>query len=450
MAKAPAKTRYQAGEYFSTSGMVALATYDDGSEKAVYGYDVDPATPLSLNDDEVTITFNGKNFTVSILVEGGEERDGDPITYPMGRWNEDYVEEVVPSSNRSYVSPSDVEVPWNDTHTDAQYAYLCSDYNAISQFAGGTKELSRPLPYIIELDGEDEWYIEIAEDKEFTKSKLFHVEDDHLDFYNGKLNLNYYWRAANQKEDLGKARVERFLLHPSGPRNLYVDGVANVRDIGGYPSKLGGVIRQGLYYRGGRLNASNTSTYKQEITEDGLKVLLDDLGVKVDLDLRMNDFDEPTPPTSGWSKTEFGANHADAIEGLEFVSRPLNWNHNDMMLLDKPMIGEIFRVFAREDYEPVYLHCNIGTDRTGMITFLLGTLCGMHLEDLYRDYLFSNFSTIQGSRDLSAITSKYQKDLEAYGEYNLYYDTRAYLAECGLSEEELDRIVTRFVDFNAE
>ncbi|MBP5091679.1 MAG: tyrosine-protein phosphatase [Bacilli bacterium] len=140
----------------------------------------------------------------------------------------------------------------------------------------------------------------------------------------------------------------------------------------------------------------------------------------------------------------------EAIPELDFTPCPLNWNHNDMMLLDKGMIGEVFHILAREDYAPVYLHCNIGTDRTGMITFLLGTLCGMHLEDLYRDYLFSNFSTIQGSRDLSAITNKYQKDLEAYHQDNLYYDTRAYLTECGLDDEELDRIVERFVDFDVE
>ena len=112
------------------------------------------------------------------------------------------------------------------------------------------------------------------------------------------------------------------------------------------------------------------------------------------------------------------------------------------------MIGNIFRIIANEDNGSVYLHCNIGTDRTGMISYLLGTLVGIPQADLYRDYLYSNFGNIGGSRDLSALTGKYQKDLLSYGKDNLYLDARAYLGECGLSDEELDDIVYRYVDFD--
>ncbi|MBP5091678.1 MAG: tyrosine-protein phosphatase [Bacilli bacterium] len=304
LAKNPAKLTYKAGEYFSPSGMVALAQYDDGSEKAVYGYDIDPAAPLTFADDEVTISFRGKSFAVPIHVEGGEEKSGMAISYPMGNWNEDYVEEVVPSSDGAYLLPSQVEVPLGDCHTPEQYAYLSSDYNAVSRFANGNKELSHPLPYVLELDEDASWYVQISESKDFATYQEFQVEGDHYDFYNGKINLNYYWRASTTKEGLTSAPIDRFLLLPSGPRNLFVEGVAHVRDIGGYPSKLGGVIRQGLYYRGGRLNASSSAIYKQEITEEGLRVLTEDLGVMTDIDLRMNDLFDPTAPISGWAKNE--------------------------------------------------------------------------------------------------------------------------------------------------
>ena len=40
------------------------------------------------------------------------------------------------------------------------------------------------------------------------------------------------------------------------------------------------------------------------------------------------------------------------------------------------------------------LHCSIGTDRTGVICFLINALLGVSEEDLYKDYLFSMFGMI--------------------------------------------------------
>ena len=107
------------------------------------------------------------------------------------------------------------------------------------------------------------------------------------------------------------------------------------------------------------------------------------------------------------------------------------------------------RIFADPDKLPVYLHCNIGTDRTGMVSYLLGTLLGIPQEDLYRDYLFSNFASIDGRRSLSTITGKYQKNLLSYHQKNLYLDAREYLKDCGCSDSELDAIVDAFIDFRA-
>ena len=113
---------------------------------------------------------------------------------------------------------------------------------------------------------------------------------------------------------------------------------------------------------------------------------------------------------------------------------------------EKETIGKIFKFLAVPENLPAYCHCNIGTDRTGMCTYLLGTLLGINQEDLYRDYLFSNFGVINGSRDISKIINVYQKTLLEYNKDNLYQDTRSYLNECGVSDEELDSIVSTFLD----
>ena len=69
------------------------------------------------------------------------------------------------------------------------------------------------------------------------------------------------------------------IINSKGPRNCYVSGVTNVRDIGGYSSSLGknAYIRQGLYYRGANLNS---------ITDKGKAQMKEDLGVKTEIDLR--------------------------------------------------------------------------------------------------------------------------------------------------------------------
>ena len=61
-------------------------------------------------------------------------------------------------------------------------------------------------------------------------------------------------------------------------------------------------------------------------------------------------------------------------------------------------IRDVFALLADENNYPIYFHCSIGTDRTGVIAWLVNGLCGVSEKDLWRDYLFSNFGVINGSR----------------------------------------------------
>ena len=47
------------------------------------------------------------------------------------------------------------------------------------------------------------------------------------------------------------------------------------------------------------------------------------------------------------------------------------------------------------------------TDRTGYIAWLINACLGVKKEDLYRDYLFSNFGNIGGKRTVNNINNKY-------------------------------------------
>ena len=358
-------------------------------------------------------------------------------------FDEEYEEEeVIPSD--VHVSVDSVRVPYNDFHTPLQYAYLSSSYDSINTYAYGTSELSRPNAISLTLEELEEapsYLLEIADNRDFHSSWIVPSDSKTFDVFNLKIDTLYYYRAGKDYQALKEASIHEFTTNNIGPRNLYVDGVTNVRDIGGYTSHLGGKVRQGLYYRGGRLNKTGVNKFAFDITEDGLDTLIYDLEIQNEIDLRMS-----TEGDFGSYNNEFGYMSDDAIPEISYHSFPLDWRQEDMMKQSKEMIHTIFSFFAQEENYPIYLHCNIGTDRTGLITYLLGTLIGIPQEDLFRDYLFSNFGNINGSRP--SFPKNYIEDLKAYHQKNMYLNVRDYLVSTGVTEEELDQIINIFLYTN--
>ena len=61
-------------------------------------------------------------------------------------------------------------------------------------------------------------------------------------------------------------------------------------------------------------------------------------------------------------------------------------------------VKDFFEIVADENNYPVFFHCRIGTDRTGLCAILLNGLLGVSLNEIYQDYLFSNFGKIGEKR----------------------------------------------------
>ena len=442
--KAPVKTTYEEGEFFTPFGMALALKRNDGTFASVSNYTLSTYDSLDLETTKITASYGSFSVDIplSVTPTGKEQSFRDAPSY--GSLNEDYEEEVLGKDSSIKATP---EANPYDFHSEDQYAYLCSGYGNLPAVASGKKDLSHPTGLRLETRGAA--YIEIATDASFASSRTYPSSGEAFYLKNIFTDRNYFYRSANTREELKTSPVRQAYAARILPRNNDVEGVQNVRDLGGYRSKLGGVVREGLYYRGGRLNVSGTNTFSFDVTEAGIHTLVDTLGIQSEIDLRMNDLTPKEERTSGWYINEYGSMNDDAIEDITYYPCPLNYNQSDMMKESKPMIGEIFRIFADPDNLPVYLHCNIGTDRTGMMSYLLGTLLGIPQEDLYRDYLFSNFASIDGRRSLSTITGKYQKNLLSYHQKNLYLDAREYLKDCGCSDSELDAIVDAFIDFRA-
>ena len=123
----------------------------------------------------------------------------------------------------------------------------------------------------------------------------------------------------------------------------------------------------------------------------------------------------------------------------------------------KPEIKKVFEIFADRDNYPMYFHCNIGTDRTGMIAYLLNAYLGVNEVNLYFDYLFSNFGLIALPNAYSSDpTYKTLSDLtkptgaagivSSFAGNTLSEKAKNCLLSCGISEETLTSIRSIFLD----
>ena len=102
----------------------------------------------------------------------------------------------------------------------------------------------------------------------------------------------------------------------------------------------------------------------------------------------------------------------------------------------------MFELLSNPENYPVIFHCNIGTDRTGMIAYLLNALLGVSEEDLIRDYLFSNFADIGGLRNMNNLKkSVYYKSVHSAQGNSLSEKTYNCLLEFGVQRAQLDAII---------
>ena len=139
-----------------------------------------------------------------------------------------------------------------EIHTEAQKSYLEGDYNLIRTYAKGEAELSKPVPVTITWKATKDvkdYDFYLSESEDFKEYRLYETTVAQVDLINLKIHTNYYWYVEySSNNELVKSDVKSFIINCHTPRNLDIDGLTNVRDIGGY--KVGDkYTNQGLIYR---------------------------------------------------------------------------------------------------------------------------------------------------------------------------------------------------------
>lgn len=385
------------------------------SEKTVLSSRTDITNWEQFNYTPITLNKGMHTFSVKVAENTGK---GNP--------NIDYFDFKITRVSGGIV---DDKVPENDFHSSIQYQYINdSDYENISKYANGVTELSKPRGIVIDFKDENissnSFVLEYADNEHFDNSVIINnITSKKYAIQNLKLEQDLYWRVTDSQSNLSKAKAKHLQVADKGPRNIAIDGVSNVRDIGGYKSSLvnNGKIKQGLYYRGANLNS---------ISEDGKKEMLR-LGIKREIDMR-DSYQCLGPYVDGIGYSAISI--PSGTEGKRFEEF-------------KDEYKQIFTIIANANKEPIYLHCTAGADRTGIATFMLLTLCGASYEDMARDYLFTNFST-QGTR-VPNYTSEFKawwSKLDNFEGNTKADKAKSWLISKGVTSEQVEKIRSIFVE----
>lgn len=335
-----------------------------------------------------------------------------------------------------------------DIHTSLQKKYLADKPENATTYAHGDKELSYPVTFTFNWDVEgfnddiklDHYEFLLSENADMSDAKTFTTRFNDFSKSNGGLNLKvrtqYYWQVKTYfvggKTALSDVATFKTL---EGPRNIYVDGVANFRDLGGKDCE-GGVLRQDLIFRCGRLHDNYATTKK--VTTLGIKTLTA-MGIKSEIDLRGKIKDGVV---ENGDKADGSFKVTSSVIGPEVNYFHCGAEYSDAMLgtnVGKTMVKETFAVLANKDNYPLLFHCSIGTDRTGIIAILTEGVCGVDEQVIIQDYLFSNFGNIGSER----VIDRYNKvvaAIKACKGSTFQQKCAAYLLSCGVTQAQIDSV----------
>ena len=296
-----------------------------------------------------------------------------------------------------------------EIHTPAQKEYLAytGEYKTIptSSYPDGNKTNSNPIQvknqdveaskttvsWEFDDDSEDVTYsVSLSSKIDFSDGfEIMGTGEQSIDLYNLFLGKNYYkinayYEGDEEGEPSYSSGVYSLTVDSTYPRNLYVGAkMTNCRDMGGRVLPSGGTIRQGLIYRtcGNGYNQDG-----QKIDQEGKDILLKQFKVKSEIVLH-ND--------SGFNF---------ALEGTKVYNTYMDYKGSTKskhhFSRNTENVKNVFEILAKEENYPTYYHCRIGTDRTGLIAILLNGVLGVKLNDIYQDYLFSNFGKIGSKRKI--------------------------------------------------
>jgi len=218
----------------------------------------------------------------------------------------------------------------------------------------------------------DSYILKIGESENLSDARSYKALNKGITLNNLYAGTHYYYQViANYVDKTVESEVFDFVTADL-PRTISIDGISNTRDIGGYKTLDGTQrVRQGMVYRGAAID---------NLSDEAKETMLETYGIKTDLDLRGQLKASPLGDSVNFvnvSAPHYAQKHAPNAIFRESY---------------KEALVTAIRTFADEENYPIYMHCQIGRDRTGTLAFLINALLGVEEVDLQLDYELSFLS----------------------------------------------------------
>ncbi|OQO02377.1 hypothetical protein B0A48_11931 [Cryoendolithus antarcticus] len=189
------------------------------------------------------------------------------------------------------------------------------------------------------------------------------------------------------------------------PPFIEIEGIANFRDIGGYPTTSSKKVRNGLVYR-----AADPS----KVTLEGLKKMKEELGITTIFDFRSlpelqrtgpewadveTDHPDPFAPygiTRHWTPVFAAQDYGPEQVALRYKHYTRSGTegfvqaYRDILSSGTEAYEKVFRHLAQEAPGGCLVHCTAGKDRTGVLVALLFLLVGVEHEVIAEEYSFTD------------------------------------------------------------
>ena len=320
---------------------------------------------------------------------------------------------------------------------EGKYAQMPADL-----YPDGTKHLSDSLPITLT------WNYELPEGKEVSKYSVvfgqqadlsdgYRVDggtEDSISFYNPYLGKNYYKLIATFTDgSTDESLIRNFEVAGKYPRNLTIEGMTNCRDMGGRVLANGNKIKQGLVFRTSGKNQNGS------LTDATTEEMVGHLKLKNEINLAGD--------SSSYNLKLTGTTLIEKCKMDTSSTGGANANH---LSRNAEAVKNFFNILADSNNYPLFYHCKIGTDRTGLCSVLLSGLLGVSLNEIYQDYLFSNFGKIGEKRGIGTGDShdmlKYIDDLLRFSGATFQEKIYNVLLSLGLSSETLDTVISNLTE----
>ena len=230
------------------------------------------------------------------------------------------------------------------------------------------------------IDRSSEYTIYFSENADFSNSHSVKTRTrglvKHSILIPGK---TYYWKVVGTKstDTLGGGIIK---VKDAPVRWIYLDGIRNIRDMGGWKTTSGKKVKYGMLYRGAQLNTEKDGAIVNAVSASALNTF-NSLGIKTEFDLRsMQNVHVKTEGTN--LNHVLLSNDASAYSAYDSIYAESQ----------KEKYITMFNYLSDKNNYPIYAHCQGGADRTGSYAFLLNGLLGVPYDDLVRDFEMTSFA----------------------------------------------------------